>query len=206
MRTLNCPVPFEFHLFGSPAYLALRGTPRSPADFAKHHNECNEALEVARNSLAAVRRFALVSRMLSSTVTSGALSRPCARFTVLRGLKMSTSSSDRQEASSELSGSYSQCRGRTLSSRSRLTDAHVGGAQSSDAAPPMRIISDIGRVADEVQAPLERAGRRVDVHCFIVRDDRLGPCWANLPTVPKHPSRYTAVTGAERARRCWPFL
>ncbi|HET6282672.1 MAG TPA: hypothetical protein VFH73_17030 [Polyangia bacterium] len=29
-------IPFEFHLFGSPAYLSLRGTPRSPADFAKH--------------------------------------------------------------------------------------------------------------------------------------------------------------------------
>ena len=27
-----------------------------------------------------------------------------------------------------------------------------------------------------------------------------------LPTVPMHPSRYTAVTGAERARRRWPFL
>ena len=29
-------MPLEFHLFGSPAYLSLRGTPRSPADFAKH--------------------------------------------------------------------------------------------------------------------------------------------------------------------------
>jgi len=29
-------MPFEFHLFGSPAYLSLRGTPRSSADFAKH--------------------------------------------------------------------------------------------------------------------------------------------------------------------------
>jgi DNA-binding transcriptional LysR family regulator len=29
-------IPFEFHLFGSPAYLSLRGTPRSPADFARH--------------------------------------------------------------------------------------------------------------------------------------------------------------------------
>lgn len=29
-------MPFEFHLFGSPAYLSLRGTPRSPADFVKH--------------------------------------------------------------------------------------------------------------------------------------------------------------------------
>jgi DNA-binding transcriptional LysR family regulator len=29
-------IPFEFHLFGSPAYLSLRGTPRSPADVAKH--------------------------------------------------------------------------------------------------------------------------------------------------------------------------
>jgi hypothetical protein len=37
----------------------------------------------------------------------------------------------------------------------------------------MRIISDIGRFADEVQARIERARRRVDVECFIVRDDRL---------------------------------
>ena len=29
-------MPFEFHLFGSPAYLSLRGTPRAPADLAKH--------------------------------------------------------------------------------------------------------------------------------------------------------------------------
>lgn len=29
-------MPFEFHLFGSPVYLSLRGTPRSPADMAKH--------------------------------------------------------------------------------------------------------------------------------------------------------------------------
>jgi len=29
-------MPLEFYLFGSPAYLSLRGTPRSPADFAKH--------------------------------------------------------------------------------------------------------------------------------------------------------------------------
>jgi hypothetical protein len=69
----------------------------------------------------------------------------------------------------------------------------------------MRIISDIGRFADEVQARIERARRRVGVDCIIVRDDRLGPCWAKLPTVPKHPSRYTAVTGAERASRRWPF-
>jgi hypothetical protein len=26
-----------------------------------------------------------------------------------------------------------------------------------------------------------------------------------FPTTPTHPSRYTAVTGAERARRRWPF-
>jgi DNA-binding transcriptional LysR family regulator len=29
-------MPIEFHLFGSPAYLALRGTPLSPADIARH--------------------------------------------------------------------------------------------------------------------------------------------------------------------------
>ena len=29
-------MPLEFHLFGSPTYLSLRGTPRSPADIAKH--------------------------------------------------------------------------------------------------------------------------------------------------------------------------
>jgi DNA-binding transcriptional LysR family regulator len=29
-------MPLEFHLFGSPDYLSLRGMPRSPADIAKH--------------------------------------------------------------------------------------------------------------------------------------------------------------------------
>ena len=29
-------MPLEFQLFGSPVYLSLRGTPRSPADIAKH--------------------------------------------------------------------------------------------------------------------------------------------------------------------------
>jgi cardiolipin synthase len=38
----------------------------------------------------------------------------------------------------------------------------------------MRIIGDMGRFADEVLAHIERARRRVDVECFIVRDDRLG--------------------------------
>jgi len=38
----------------------------------------------------------------------------------------------------------------------------------------MRIIGDMGRFADEVLARIARARRRVDVECFIVRDDRLG--------------------------------
>jgi len=29
-------MPLEFNLFGAPAYLSLRGTPRSPADFTRH--------------------------------------------------------------------------------------------------------------------------------------------------------------------------
>jgi cardiolipin synthase len=38
----------------------------------------------------------------------------------------------------------------------------------------MRIIGDMGRFADEVLARIAQAQRRVDVECFIVRDDRLG--------------------------------
>jgi cardiolipin synthase len=38
----------------------------------------------------------------------------------------------------------------------------------------MRIIADMGRFADEVLERIARARRRVDVECFIVRDDRLG--------------------------------
>ncbi|HMJ87918.1 MAG TPA: hypothetical protein VK504_32300 [Vicinamibacterales bacterium] len=38
----------------------------------------------------------------------------------------------------------------------------------------MRIIGDMGRFADEVLERIARARRRVDVECFIVRDDRLG--------------------------------
>jgi cardiolipin synthase A/B len=38
----------------------------------------------------------------------------------------------------------------------------------------MRIIGDMGRFADEVLGRIQRARRRVDVECFIVRDDRLG--------------------------------
>jgi cardiolipin synthase len=42
----------------------------------------------------------------------------------------------------------------------------------------MRIIGDMGRFADEVLGRIERARRRVDVECFIVRDDRLGQALA----------------------------
>ena len=37
----------------------------------------------------------------------------------------------------------------------------------------------MGRFADEVLARIERARRRVDVECFIVRDDRLGQALAD---------------------------
>jgi len=43
----------------------------------------------------------------------------------------------------------------------------------------MRIIADMGRFADEVLARISRAHRRVDVECFIVRDDQLGRALAS---------------------------
>ena len=42
------------------------------------------------------------------------------------------------------------------------------------AASRLAVIGDMGRFADEVLARIERAKRRVDVECFIVRADQLG--------------------------------